>query len=267
MMLRDSCVELPVSPLAPGVSPVRIAVRECGAGPALVFLHGGWGYDVYPFDRQIAELSSRYHILIPDRSGYGGSTAIETLPTDFHQRAAGETLAVFDALGPHRPAWWPHRDGAIIALLVGLAAPDRIAGAVVEAAHYFKRKPRSRAFFEGVRAAPRSSIVEMHARTWLEIGDEAASATSDFYGGRLSELRTPVLVVHGALDPRTEPGELDALRDALAGTDPRVAPTFLVLADGGHSPHSEAVTADTVTHGAQEFLTAVAQGFSPAKSR
>ena len=266
MMLRDSFVELPASPLAPGMSPVRIALREYGAGVPLVFLHGGWGYDVYPFDRQIAALSSHYHIVIPDRSGYGGSTAIEKLPTDFHQRAAAETLAVIDARGLERPRLWGHSDGAIIALLVGLAAPDRIAGAIVEATHYFKRKPRSRAFFENIGAAPRSPIVGMHARAWLKIGDEAASPTEDFYGGRLSELRTPVLVVHGALDPRTEPGELDALRAALERKT-KVLRHFCVCRDGGHSPHSEAPTADDVTRAAKTFMTAVAQGFSPATSR
>ena len=35
--------------------------------------------------------------------------------------------------------------------------------------------------------------------------------------GMVMPLAVPVLVVHGARDPRTEPGELDALRMALAG--------------------------------------------------
>ncbi len=241
-------MQLSASRLAPGASPVNIAVREWGAGPPLVFLHGGWGYDAYPFDRQIAALSPQHHLVAPDRSGYGGSTPIDVLPTDFHQRAADETCAVIDALDLDRPLLWGHSDGAIIALMIGLASPDRIGGAIVEATHYFKHKPRSRAFFTNVLAAPRSRIVELHSRTWLAISDEAGP-DEDFYGGRLADLRAPVLVLHGARDPRTEPGELDALRSALPDTQP-----FCVLDEAAHSPHSEPLTADRVTGIASRFL-------------
>jgi pimeloyl-ACP methyl ester carboxylesterase len=264
------------SPLAPGASPVRIHYRDVGEGPPIVILHGGWGYDVYPFDRQITALAPRHRIVIPDRTGYGGSGTLDSLPTDFHQRAADETRAVIDALVLERPILWGHSDGAIIALLMGLAAPDRISGALVEATHYFKHKPASRAFFEGVAAKPRWKFLETHSRTWLRIGDEAVPG-EDFYGGRLPELEIPLLVIHGARDPRTEPGELEALREALGvGADPRVGPrrthgsaptSVLVLAEAGHSPHSEPATSELVTEAALGFLAGVAQGVGPAKQR
>jgi pimeloyl-ACP methyl ester carboxylesterase len=57
-----------------------------------------------------------------------------------------------------------------------------------------------------------------------------------------------VLVIHGAKDPRTEPGELEALRAAL----PRGR--VEVLDAAGHSPHSEPGSADRVTQIAREFL-------------
>jgi len=266
-------VLLDSSPLAPDRSPVRIHHRDVGKGPPIVILHGGWGYDAYPFDRQVGALSARHRIVIPDRTGYGGSAPLDALTTDFHQRAADETLAVIDALDLDRPILWGHSDGAIIALLVGLAAPDRISGAIVEATHYFKHKPGSRSFFESVVAKPRSTLLEMHSRTWIRIVDEAAPG-EDFYGGRLSDIRIPVLLIHGARDPRTEPGELGALQEAL-----RHGPTdlssevvrlrrFLVLEQGAHSPHSEGSVADQVTAAAADFLRdlRVAQGFSPATS-
>jgi pimeloyl-ACP methyl ester carboxylesterase len=259
-------VSLLSSPLAPGVSPVRIHYRDAGDGPPIVILHGGWGYDAYPFDRQIAALSSRHRIVIPDRTGYGGSGTLDSLPTDFHQRAADETRAVIDALGLESPILWGHSDGAIIALLMGLASPDRISRVIIEATHYFKHKPGSRVFFEGVAARPRSTFLEVHSRTWLRIVDEAAPG-EDFYGGRLAEFRLPALVIHGARDPRTEPGELEALRDALErgprGKHRSARTRLLVLAEGGHSPHSELETSALVTRAAQDFLADVAQGASP----
>ena len=45
--------------------------REFGQGKPLLFLHGGWGYEMYPFDQQIREFQQKFQILIPDRVGYG----------------------------------------------------------------------------------------------------------------------------------------------------------------------------------------------------
>ena len=62
-------IDLASSALAPGVSPVRVHYRDAGAGPPIVILHGGWGYDIYPFDRQIAALASDARVIAPDRTG------------------------------------------------------------------------------------------------------------------------------------------------------------------------------------------------------
>ena len=242
-------VLLDSSPLAPGRSGVRIHYRDVGDGPPIVILHGGWGYDAYPFDRQIAALGSRHRIVIPDRTGYGRSEAIDTLAKGFHQSAAEETLAVIEALQLDRPILWGHSDGAIVALLIGLQAPDRIGGAIVEATHYFKHKPASRPFFEAIVAKPRAPFLDVHSRTWIQILDESAPG-DDFYGGRLSALRVPVLLVHGGRDPRTEPGEFEALSAALQTVQSRT----LLLSEGGHSPHSEPANAAQVTAAAVSFI-------------
>lgn len=119
-------LELPHSPHALDVSPVIIHYREFGRGRPLVFLHGGWGYGVYPFDRQIEAFKSQFRILIPDRSGYGHSSRVASeMPLDFHRRAAAETIAFLDALGIERAILWGHSDGAVIAAMMGLTAPER----------------------------------------------------------------------------------------------------------------------------------------------
>lgn len=258
-------IELPSLPLVPGPTRVRVQYRDCGKGAPLVFLHGGWGYEAYPFDRQIAELASTCRIVIPDRTGYGGSARIERLENDFHKRAAVETRAVIDMLGLERPVLWGHIDGAVIAVLVALADPDCVRGTILEATHFSGRKPASRAFFESIAANPDSigdrlaaallrdhgddwrDVVRRHSSAWLRLGD--ARQEGDFYEGRLSELRTAA-VIHGVRDPRTEPGELVAIRTALARAE------CLVLPDGGHSPHSEPATADAVTHFARRHVSA-----------
>src|SRR4029453_11804269 len=177
-------VLLDSSPLAPGRAGVRIHYRDAGTGPPIVILHGGWGYDAYPFDRQIAALGSRHRIVIPHRPGDGRAEPTDTLATGFHQSAAEETLAVIEALQLDRPILWGHSDGAIVALLIGLQAPDKIAGAIVEATHFFKHKPASRPFFEAIVAKPRAPFLDVHSRTWIRIVNESAPGDA-FYGGRL----------------------------------------------------------------------------------
>jgi pimeloyl-ACP methyl ester carboxylesterase len=266
-------VELVSSALAPGVSPVPIYYRDAGAGRPLVILHGGWGYEIYPFDRQLQALSVDHRVVIPDRTGYGRSGRLDRQEVDFHQRAAAETLHVIDALGLDRPVVWGHSDGAVIALLAGLAAPQRLAGLILEATHLLRSKPGSRAFFDTMMADPDAlgpRVVEVLARdhgerwrdlirangvAWRRIADERSAPDEDLYGGRLAALRLPALLIHGARDPRTEPGELDALRAALAGVA-----RFEILPEGGHSPHSERATADEVTRAAQRFLSDLEKG-------
>ncbi len=101
-------------------------------------------------------------------------------------------------------------------------------------------------------------LIRTNGAAWLRIAAERTANDDDLYGGRLATLGVPALVVHGARDPRTEPGELDALRAALGGVA-----TFAVLPEGGHSPHSERATADEVTRVARPFPRRA--GWPPAR--
>jgi pimeloyl-ACP methyl ester carboxylesterase len=67
-------VDLPNSPHAPGVQPVTIHYSDVGSGRPLFFLHGGWGYGVYPITPQIEAFGGQVRFIIPDRSGHGRST-------------------------------------------------------------------------------------------------------------------------------------------------------------------------------------------------
>jgi pimeloyl-ACP methyl ester carboxylesterase len=264
-------IELPSSALAPDVSPVRVYYRDAGAGRPIVILHGGWGYEVYPFERQIATLGASHRLVVPDRTGYGRSGRIERQATDFHHRAAAETLAVIGGLGLDRPVVWGHSDGAVIALLMGLADPNRLSGLIVEAAHFARRKPGSREFFETMMDNPDAlgervtgalarehgdgwrDLIRTNGDAWLRIATDSTAPAADLYGGHLGGLRVPTLLIHGARDPRTEPGELDAMRDALS-RDTRALRQFALLPEGGHAPHSERASADQVTEIAERFL-------------
>jgi pimeloyl-ACP methyl ester carboxylesterase len=257
------------SPLVPGNGPVTIHYREAGSGQPLVFLHGGWGYEVYPFDLQIQAFGNEYHILIPDRSGYGRSPRIGELPADFHRRAAVEMTRWLDALEIERPILWGHSDGAVIAAWMGMQTPERVAGVILEAFHLLRVKPGSRQFFETMTENPDllgervcaalirdhgeedwRELILMNGTAWLRLAEESSDAAQDLYDGRLHELRVPTLFIHGDGDPRTEPGELDAVRRQLP--DARME----IIREAGHSPHSQRSVAAEVNRLAGEFLRA-----------
>lgn len=247
-------VELKNSPHAREVAPVPIHYRDAGSGPPVVFLHGGWGYGVYPINRQIEELSGQVRFLIPDRSGHGRSAGFAgLLPTDFHRRAAEETLLVLDALGIERTAFWGHSDGAVIAVLIGLMAPERCQRLILEAFHFYRSKPSSNgSFFERFAGHPDQvgeklqkllaedhgadqwkNVVQRNCRVWLQLAARSVRADEDLYDGRLSELRVPVTFMHGRGDPRTEPGEMKHVQKSLPSAEVRF------IESGRHSPHSE----------------------------
>lgn len=255
------------SPLVPDRESVEVYYREFGKGFPLVLLHGGWGYEVYPFNSQIDELKDSLQILIPDRSGYGRSSRLSEFPIDFHRRAAGEMIGFLDALGIERAVFWGHSDGAVIGAMIGLIAPARVAGLILEAFHFYRVKPGSEEFFRSMVVDPVklgdricATLAEDHGpehwqrviinngTAWAELADTASHAEQDLYDGRLSELSVPVLFIHGARDPRTEPNELGAVRRALPGAQ------FHIIEEGKHSPHSESAAARESTRAADRFI-------------
>jgi pimeloyl-ACP methyl ester carboxylesterase len=263
METPSTLLSLPCSPLTG--SPSDIYCRSFGSGVPLLFLHGGWGYEVYPLRPE--QLVDGFRALVPDRSGYGRSTRPAVFGRDFHHRAAQETVLCLDQLGVDRCILWGHSDGAVIAAMIGLSAPERCAGIILESLHYDARKG-SRDFFRAMISAPESfghrataAMAREHGEPyWRELlaaegsawGEIAAAATDDhhdLFGGRLSQLAVPAVIIHGARDPRTEPGELDSIRREL----PRAG--FHVIENAGHSPHSETASADESTKIIRETIT------------
>jgi pimeloyl-ACP methyl ester carboxylesterase len=261
-------LELLRSPHAFDLSPVAIHYREFGRGKPLVFLHGGWGYGVYPFDRQIAAFQGEFRILIPDRSGYGHSARVKgEMPLDFHRRAAAETISFLDGLGIERAVLWGHSDGAVISAMTGLAAPERCECLILEAFHFLRRKPGSRSFFERFAARPEDlgeetkkllahdhgeaqwqTVLRWNCTAWFRIADQVKRPEEDLYNGQLGKLAVPTLFLHGSLDPRTEPGEMALVHAAV----PRATMGF--VGNGKHSPHSEEAAFEECNAIAREFL-------------
>lgn len=244
---------------------MELHLRQAGEGPPLVLLHGGWGWEAYPFD--VAALAARRRVIAPDRVGYGRSAPLADLPRGFHRMMAEETLLVLDALGVDRAAFWGHSDGAVIAAWIGFLAPGRVRALVLEALHFLAAKVSSVDFFRNavedpgrfgpavVEALRRDhgerwrEVVGAGGRAWLAIIEEGRRGRRDLFEGRLGEVRAPVLLLHGRRDPRTEPGEIEAALATLPGAR-------LEMLDAGHCPHAGERTGPDCTRLAEEFLAA-----------
>src|SRR5947209_4832059 len=120
MLLPTYQASILKSPLVPNETPVTIPFREYGRGFPIVHLHGGWGYEMYPMDAQIAAFEKRYKLVVPDRSGYSRAIHMKSFPVDFHERAAEETVSFLNAMRYERCILWGHSDGAVIAAWLGL---------------------------------------------------------------------------------------------------------------------------------------------------
>jgi len=242
--------------------------RLGGAGIPILFLHGGWGYSLYPIEHQAAALAPHCQFFIPSRSGYGKSTRVSHFDLNFHQMAALEMLAFLDACKIHRCVAWGHSDGAVIAAWMGLVAPERFYGLILEAFHFSPKKPASADFFlqgatrpdelkENVRLILEAEhgndwreVVRRNCEVWLRLGREQRE--DDLFGGRLSGLKPSTLVLHSQDDPRSEAQEIETAVKQL----PHAA--FQLFETGAHSPHSHQQTKEKCTRLIQRFVSEIA---------
>lgn len=99
---------------------------DCGAGPAVILLHGGlgnagnWGYQVAPL------VEAGYRAILIDSRGHGRSTR-DDKPYSYELMAT-DVLAVMDMLSIGKAAIIGWSDGACTGMILSHRHPDRIAG-------------------------------------------------------------------------------------------------------------------------------------------
>ncbi|MBN9220225.1 MAG: alpha/beta fold hydrolase [Mesorhizobium sp.] len=104
----------------------KIRYAAFGAGQPVILLHGGlghggnWGFQVP------ALVDQGYRVVVIDSRGHGRSTRDERPYT--YELMASDVLAVMDMLQLEKAAMVGWSDGACIALILGMEAPDRVTG-------------------------------------------------------------------------------------------------------------------------------------------
>ncbi|MGE0601539.1 MAG: alpha/beta fold hydrolase [Dehalococcoidia bacterium] len=223
-------------------SGLRIRYERFGSGPPVVLVHGytASGYSNWVASGWVEALSGSHTFLVPDLRGHGRSQKPYSSEAYSIAAMAGDVLAVMDREGVDSAPVFGYSMGGMVTLELLLQHSPRVESAVIGGmGSYF---PRGRGRFAIERQhresnAPRRSLVEQvkflaaYAARFDPIAIEAAYR-GVFKNGRpvdaarLAEIRQPVLVAAGDLDPFFEPAK--ALAEELPNG------RFLHLPNEGH---------------------------------
>jgi pimeloyl-ACP methyl ester carboxylesterase len=105
-----------------------------GRGESVLLLHGGLGDKSHWYSRIPWLVASGRRVIVIDTRGHGDSTAGNTQLS--YQLFATDTLLVLDKLGIVRTDIIGWSDGGIIALILGLEAPQRVGRIVAISANF-----------------------------------------------------------------------------------------------------------------------------------
>ena len=246
---------------------VRLHALRAGRGPALLLLHGFTGSAATwaPF---LAPLAGRHDVVAVDLLGHGASDRPPDPARHAAARVADDLAALLDALGVARAAVLGYSMGGRLALHFALAHPDRVSALVLESASAGiadddERRERADADARLADDLERDGTAAFVARwerlpLWASqaslpaatrerlraqrLANDAAALAASLRGagagitppahGRLASLRTPTLLVAGALDAKYArlARELSAaIPDARA----------VVVPEAGHAVHLE----------------------------
>jgi len=232
---------------------LRLRIRETGtAGPPVILVHGNFASRRWWTD-QLASQPEDMRLIALDLPNFGASDRLPGTPNlDGYAAAVGATL---DALGIDAAILVGHSLGAGVVERFALSAPQRVLGMVLMDGAPPEGLPRPEeqyamlASFIGQREMLAAALAPMAAtRTppyWEELLDDAVAMAPEAYEGNARALGTatlpaapvtwesPVLVLHGALDPLITADMAAATARHWPGA------TLESWPDVGHSPQIE----------------------------
>lgn len=216
------------SEIAPGYidhNGARIWYATYGEGPPVILLHGGlghsgnWGYQVP------ALVKAGYRVVLIDSRGHGRSTR-DSRPYSY-ELMASDVLAVMDVLRLEKAAFIGWSDGACIALIVGMQAPERVSGVF-----FFGCNMDPSGTKEFVSTPLIESCFRRHTKDYAQISstphdfDAFVAAISEMmrtqpnYGAeQLATIRVPVTVVQSEHDEFIKPEYAEYLARNIPGAE------------------------------------------------
>ncbi len=236
----------------------RILYRISGKGPFALVMPVPWGLDSYIQTRGFSSLGFYLALVTFDPRGVGGSDPVRSDVEYSRETTVRDAASVADAVGLPRSVVLGHSGGGAVALTYALTFPQRVSHLVLlsTAAWWSDPSPlRTEDGFPATEEEMRERMREETARSVNrpEVFGHAMEellprmrfspdrlrwvvtkgAKTYDVRGRLSEIRTPTLIIHGREDRRVPLQRAEELHRGISGSK------LVVLEDCGHWPHVE----------------------------
>ncbi|MFM0546876.1 alpha/beta fold hydrolase [Paraburkholderia strydomiana] len=208
----------------------RIWYASHGNGTAVILLHGGlghsgnWGYQVP------ALLAAGHRVVVIDSRGHGRSTR-DARPYKY-ELMASDVLAVMDALALERAAIVGWSDGACVAMVLGMVAPQRVAGVF-----FFGCNMDPSGTKEFVATPVIDRCFSRHRQDYARLSatpdefDAFVAAVSDmmktepnYFADDLARIRVPVVIAQSEHDEFIKREHAEYLAGAIPGAELNVLP-------------------------------------------
>lgn len=196
---------------------------DCGAGPAVILLHGGLG-NAGNFGHQIESLvAAGYRAILIDSRGHCRSTRDEK-PYSYDLMGS-DVLAVLDALDIAKAAIVGWSDGACTGLVLARHHPARIAGVFFFACNMdntgtlpFELAPRiERCFSRHKQDYAALSPTPEEFDTFVEAVGQMQRTQPDYSAADLAEIAVPVTIVQAEGDEFIRPDHAAYLARTIPG--------------------------------------------------
>lgn len=209
----------------------RIWHATFGHGSPVVLLHGGlghsgnWGYQVP------ALIASGYKVILIDTRGHGRSTHDERPYT--YELLASDVLAVLDALEIERAALVGWSDGACIALILAMQAPERASGVFFFACNMDPSGTKEltgsnptldRCFGRHAEDYARLSTTPDGFRGFVEAVSRMMETQPNYTADDLAEIRVPVTIAQSEHDEFIKLEHAEYLARSIPGADLLILP-------------------------------------------
>ncbi|WOD16804.1 alpha/beta fold hydrolase [Paraburkholderia kirstenboschensis] len=208
----------------------RIWYASHGSGTAVILLHGGlghsgnWGYQVP------ALLAAGHRVVVIDSRGHGRSTR-DARPYKY-ELMASDVLAVMDALALERAAIVGWSDGACVAMVLGMVAPQRVAGVF-----FFGCNMDPGGTKEFVATPVIDRCFSRHRQDYAQLSatpddfDAFVAAVSEmmktepnYFADDLARIRVPVVIAQSEHDEFIKQEHAEYLAGAIPGADFNLLP-------------------------------------------
>jgi pimeloyl-ACP methyl ester carboxylesterase len=203
----------------------RIWYASFGAGPPVILLHGGlghsgnWGYQVPNL------VSAGYRVVLVDSRGHGRSTRDGRRYT--YELMASDVLAVMDTFQVGKAAVVGWSDGACIALILGVKAPERIDGVFFFACNMDPSGTKEmvpdpiidRCFSRHAQDYAKLSSTPDQFKPFVEAVTLMMKTEPNYSARELADIRVPVAIVQSERDEFIKPEHAEYLARTIPGAE------------------------------------------------